>query len=244
MKILWFVLAFLVGPGELEAQDLASLTYLTEEYPLSSYLEGGLVKGFSVDVLRAVWKQAQVPPQPVQVLPWARAYEMIQTRPDQVLFAMARIPEREALFRWAGPIFRVRYVLAAHRGVSALGSLEAAKALRVGVVRGDVGERLLMGEGFAPERLDLSATMELAFQKLAGGRVDLAFISEKSLPEYEMKLGLPPGALVPVVTVSENPLYFAFSLDTPAAVVRQFQAALDAVDRQRRELVQAAGEVP
>ena len=38
------------------------------------------------------------------MIPWSRAYELIQRRPNVVLLQMSRSAERNPLFNWVGPV--------------------------------------------------------------------------------------------------------------------------------------------
>ena len=74
-------------------------------------MENGELKGYCVDILKAVWKNMGGSEQPILVLPWARGYAMVQKEPNHMLFAMARTPERENQFKWVGPIYYADYEL-------------------------------------------------------------------------------------------------------------------------------------
>ncbi|MDX7833812.1 hypothetical protein SJS03_21745, partial [Aeromonas dhakensis] len=64
------------------------------------------VTGLSVDLLKRMLEVSGIglDRKGIQLLPWARAYQMAQYDPNTVIFSMIRLPEREALFHWVGPI--------------------------------------------------------------------------------------------------------------------------------------------
>lgn len=94
------------------AQDSpAQITYMTEDYPPDNFVRNGTLTGYSVDLLKALWKKMGCPEQPIQVLPWARGYHNALEMPNHMLFTMARTPEREKLFHWVGPIYRTQIAL-------------------------------------------------------------------------------------------------------------------------------------
>lgn len=122
------------------ADEVSRLLYMTEEYHPYNYTRNGSVEGVSVDILHEVWRRLGVESFPtVRVYPWARAYRMLGKREGTVLFSTARIPEREGLFQWAGPISTVRFVLIGlkHKNIR-LSCMEDVQAYSVGTVRHDM----------------------------------------------------------------------------------------------------------
>jgi polar amino acid transport system substrate-binding protein len=47
----------------------------------------------------------------IEFLPWTEGYQRAQKEKNTVLFSTARLPEREKLFKWVGPIRPVKGVL-------------------------------------------------------------------------------------------------------------------------------------
>ncbi len=121
------VAALLLAAGCLAARETAAgpggpagpvnLTYYTEEHPPYNYRVNGTLKGFAVDLLEAVSAKAGRPVtrDEVRVAPWSEGYQAALAGNGTVLFAMARLPEREQSFRWVGPIYTDRNVLFAKR---------------------------------------------------------------------------------------------------------------------------------
>ncbi|MGE4423770.1 MAG: substrate-binding periplasmic protein [Pseudodesulfovibrio sp.] len=227
--------------GGCPADRLAGYTWLTEEYYPFNYLENGVMRGVSVDLLRMVWAELGTPEQRVESMPWARAYERLQHEPDTVLFCMARTPEREHAFRWAGPIASVRFVLIARKDRHIrLDSLNDLKGLAVGTLREDVSDTLLAGyQGVAS--IQPVARMRQNISKLMTGRLDLVAYEEGCWRKITARDGLDPDSFETVYVLRETPVYYAFHPDTPAEVVDAFQAALDRVKARPgyRELLDA-----
>lgn len=85
----------------------ANIQAVTEELPPYNYRDrDGLVTGLSVDLLQRMVDRSKLSldSKGVQLLPWARAYQMALHQPNTVIFSIVRLPEREALFHWVGPI--------------------------------------------------------------------------------------------------------------------------------------------
>lgn len=209
------------------ADASAGLTWVTEEYYPFNFREGDTVRGISADLLRLVWAELGEPEQPIYLLPWARAYKQALGTRGMVLFSTARTPEREALFKWAGPIAHVRFVLAARRDAGVrIGRPEDLAGLRVGTLRDDVSDALL-----APWRsichVESVADMDQNLRKLDAGRIELVAYEEASLRLLLRRQGRDPDEYETVFVLKEIPVFYAFHISTDDALVRRFQRALD-----------------
>lgn len=229
----------------LSAAEPEDLTYITEDYAPSNYLENGKLTGIAVELLRAMWKEMGVPEQGIEVLPWARGYARIQKEDRCVLFAMTRSAARESLFKWVGPIYRGRYTLysSASAPVS-LANLEEAKNYRIGVIREDFSEKDLLNRGFPPETLVPVDTVEQLFRLLEIRRVDLLYLYDDTLRVFAPMVGTRLEDYHRSLVVSQNVMYYAFSRSTEDALIARFQRALDQVDAERRAIVLRYGVTP
>ncbi|EGB14884.1 extracellular solute-binding protein family 3 [Pseudodesulfovibrio mercurii] len=211
------------------AVALMGYTWLTEEYYPFNYTENGRIKGVSADLLRMVWDELGIPPQTIESMPWARAFERMEHEPGIVLFCMARTPEREHAFRWAGPIAQVRFALIARKDRHVrMDSLDDIKGLSVGTLREDISDTLL-ADYRGTASIQPVAHMHQNISKLMTNRLDLVAYEETSWRKIAARHDLDPDAFETVYVLRETPVYYAFRADTPAEVVAAFQAALDRV---------------
>ncbi|MDD3310732.1 transporter substrate-binding domain-containing protein [Pseudodesulfovibrio sp.] len=212
-----------------QAGPFENLSYLSEEYYPFTHNDHGEVQGISVDLLRRVWARLGVQEQPIDVLPWARAYELARLQPGTMLFSMARTPERESLFRWAGPILEVRFMLFAKKDRKIrIENFSQLAGRSVGIVRGDVAHTILEAKSPACI-LDAVSDMRQNVRKLMENRLDMVAYEEHAWPSLIRRIGLDPAQFETVFLLRETPVYFAFHRDVPQPVVAQFQQALDAV---------------
>ena len=209
--------------------SLADIKYMTEEYYPYNYTEDGTLKGLSVDLLRLTWKELGLNPQPIESLPWARAYQRLQNEHGTMLFSMARTAERERQFLWAGPIKVVRFVLIAKRkrGIR-LNNLQDLAGFTVGTLREDISDTLLVKYRDIA-RIEAVADMRQNIAKLVSNRLDMVAYEEDSWQKVAARTGLSPDDFETVYVLSETPVYYAFHLETPVSLVQTFQCALDRV---------------
>lgn len=239
--LLALVLLVFVAPAYAAGPE--QLTYLTEEYPPANYMENGTLKGYAVDVLKAMWKKMGVPEQPIEVINWARAYRRAETTPNTMVFTMTRNAERENLFQWVGPIYKSRYVLVGRAGRTfQLGSPSDAGRYRVGVIRDDVGHKLIREAGIPDDKLEKVGDFRQLLKMLDADRVDLLCVSDTLIPTVSQWSKLKSGDLTETLVISEVSIHYAISKGTDPTLVKRFQSALDAIEPERRRILKTYQE--
>ncbi|BBN81737.1 hypothetical protein PA25_17220 [Pseudoalteromonas sp. A25] len=115
----------------------------------------------------------------IEIVPWARAYEMTLTQPNTILFSMAKTPERAPLFHWLFKLTTLNYdFYTLDKPSLQLTSMEQALLYTTVAIRGSYEESKLTNLGFeVGKNLVLVADMASAWQMLDKGRVDTIFAS-------------------------------------------------------------------
>jgi polar amino acid transport system substrate-binding protein len=225
----WMAIALIAFAIPWAACPAQGLRIYTEISPPLQYLgPDGQLSGFSVDLVREIQKRTGNT-DAIESVPWVRGYNELQTRPDVVLFTMARNEERDPLFQWVGPIHELSYqfyVRADFR--TAINKLEDAKKLKlIGVYKEDVREQYLLKMGFT--NLDRSIDNTVIVKKLMDRRID-AFVSRPDAIDQIMKTaGFRPEDVRGVYTFMKLPGYIAFSKATPPEIVQAWTTALDGI---------------
>lgn len=216
-----------------------SIRVVTEEYPPYNYAKDGDVQGVSTAVVRAVLAEAGIEA-PIQLMPWARAYDLALHSENVLIYSITRTPAREDLFKWIGQVAPSAWFLYALRGREIpLKTLEDAKAYRIATVYQDVGEQFLLERGF-DSKLNLQSSNRYAhnYEKLKLGRVDL-WITNGVVAAYLVReAGDDPAqqlkAALQLHELGGEGLYMAFSHTTSDAVVERFRRAFEALRRDGR----------
>ena len=220
------------------------IKYFTEDYPPSNFVEKGEIKGYAVDLLKAMWRQMKVAEQPIEVTNWA-AFNHVESTPNTMLFAMTRNAERENKFLWIGPIYNNRYVLIGRADRKYAVSTPAdAVRYRVGVIRDDIGQKLMLEAGVPENKLEKVADFRQLVKMLKADRIDMIAATITVLPSFAGYGDFKASELKPLATVKDAPLYFAFNKDTDARLVARFQNALRAVEPERRRTLKKYGLTP
>ncbi|XXJ21072.1 substrate-binding periplasmic protein [Desulfovibrio caledoniensis] len=219
----------LASPGQAhESSDPAEgLTYLTEEFRPLNYTVDGRPTGLSVVLLKLIWKEMGVPEQPIQVMPWPRIYDSAQRDQHVVIFSMYRTEEREASFKWVGPIVKGRLALFALRSRNLRpGSLKDLAGHKIASLRDIAAATKMLRAGFP---LVYTSSAEHAFQLLESGRVDALALDEFKFRQTITATNAPPDAFEAILVLSEDSLYYAFSRDASDELIARFQRALDTI---------------
>jgi len=207
------------------------LSYMTEHMPPFTFKENGKITGFSMKLLRLVWKQMGVEPQSVWMLPWARAYIKLKNEENAVLFTISRSAHREHFFKWVCPItFGSRHVfLAKKERKIKISSLEDSKKYVIGTVIDDVVEQTLIQNGFKESELHRVSSLIQNVQKLKQNRIDLIAQSEASINGVIIEYGFDPNLYESVYLIMQVQSCFAFNPAVPDTLINKFQSALDQV---------------
>lgn len=208
----------------------SDLLIVTEELPPYNYEENGVAKGMSTEVVQAVLAETGLQAE-ILFLPWARSYLMAQTRKNTLIYSMARIPEREALFEWVGivcPISTSFFKLASNDDIE-IGSLDDARDYVIGVTLKNVNHTYLESKGFT--RFELESQDLINMRKLAHGRIDLVPFDEASFYYQVRRDGMDPDLFEPVYRLEDLSkfLYMAFSKNSDPALVERFRLGLQTI---------------
>lgn len=203
---------------------------LTENFPPYNMAINGKnfarednLHGIAVDIVREMFKRAGVNYSMTLRFPWERIYKLALEKPGYGVFVTARLPEREALFKWVGPIGPDDWVLLG-RGDSiiTLGSLEEAKQYSVGAYKGDAIADHLEKQGLQPVT---TLRDQLNAKKLMAGQIDLWATGDPAGRYLAKQAGV--SGLKTILRFDSAELYLALNTDVPDEVVRKLQAELD-----------------
>jgi len=224
--LLWLCLWFAVSASA----DVTELQILTEETPPDTYFDqdAGKAAGFVVEVVEELLKRTGIKAKggEIQVIPWARGYQKLETEPDVMLFETTRSEKREHLFKWVGPVApRVKWLwkLKSNRVLKA-NTLEEATQYTVGGVRGFSSAEHLESLGF---RVEYSNKEQYMYDMFFIGRVDLVNATELVAAYHAKRFGYQFSDMEKVVAFDDRyDYYLALSKEVPDEVVKRLQQAL------------------
>ena len=216
--ILGLALAMTFAPFSASAE---TLRLVTETYPPLNYLENGQIKGSSMDQIALIMKEANIP-YSVEIMPWARALALAEIEPYFCVFTAVRNAEREARFKWVGPLMKSRTMLIRKQGAKvAPTTLDQAKAYIIGTQRGDFTHDILKANNFP--KIDLATDLDLSLKKLMSGRTDLMPVSEK----YYERLKRDGAQIETVLTLAQSAYAIACNPSVSDSTIASMQQELD-----------------
>jgi len=241
--ILFTAPAFNVPEAKAETA-FPKLNLLTEEWKPYHYLEDGVVKGQTADLLVRILQAvgSSQGREDIEVLPWARAYLRAQVEPNTVLFSTSRTPERENLFKWAGPILKFdSYFIGKKEKAFKIERSEDLHEYKVGVVIDSASAIYAKRHGIPEANTTFNSQGILNIKMLEAGRIDLIPIQWENFERLALEAGVTPSDYEPVFPAATVRLNFAFNLDTPDWVVERFQSAFEEI-LEAREREDGSGE--
>jgi polar amino acid transport system substrate-binding protein len=215
------------------------LRIITEVYPPYNFVDkNNNIVGQSTEIVQAIMQKTGAQAT-IEVMPLSQGLAIAEKGPRVAIYSLNRTPQREDLFKWAGPIGYYEQAFYAKRG-SATGAIvlfysqleDAKKVEKIGVYQGDAGAQFLESQGFT--NLDYSLTDAEALKKLMDGTVQLWLGNKDGLAITAAQAGVNPDDLVmmPAVVIRAD-LYIAFSKDIPNSTVIAWQTALDALKSEK-----------
>ncbi|MEH6348018.1 MAG: transporter substrate-binding domain-containing protein [Bermanella sp.] len=145
---------------------------ITNDFPPYSYIENGKFKGLATEVVEAILTDLGMDYE-IKQYPWARAYQIVTTQKNVLIYTLARTPVREGVFNFIGevaPRTIYFYKLKSRKDIE-IESLEGLKKYKYGVVQGYATHKKLMELGVKDIQTVVSDIQNI--QKLAKGRIDL-----------------------------------------------------------------------
>uniref|UniRef100_UPI0030DD02A5 substrate-binding periplasmic protein n=1 Tax=Pseudomonas sp. RL_15y_Pfl2_60 TaxID=3088709 RepID=UPI0030DD02A5 len=228
-------LLLMSGVARAEIDENYRMVLLTENFPPynmaingKNFAQEDNLDGIAVDIVREMFKRAGIQYNLTLRFPWDRIYKLALEKPNYGVFVTARLPEREKLFKWVGPIGPDDWVLLG-RGDSTitLNNLEDAKQYKVGAYKGDAIAEHLQQQGLTPVtalRDQLNAT------KLVSGQIDLWATGDPAGRYLAKQEGI--SGLKTILRFDTAELYLALNKEVPDEVVQKLQAELDKMRKE------------
>ncbi|WP_367989015.1 substrate-binding periplasmic protein [Vibrio sp. NTOU-M3] len=226
----WICIFILALSTQALSAQLNELTFITEEYPPYNYVENGRTQGIAVDLLLEASEVAGTPLKREEILvqPWARGYRSTLVKNNTVLFSTTRTELREHLFQWVGPLSDTRIVVLAKKSLGAkiISPVDLAK-FRIGVIRDDVGEQLLLELGVPRNSMVESSHAEILANQLYKGRTDLWAYEENVAKWWLSQAGYDLNQFEVVYVLQQGELYYAFNANISEEIVASLQNAIN-----------------
>lgn len=233
MIISLFIYAGINIPSS-HSQEPEKLHVMVDDNPPYNYAEGGELRGISIDLLSLIFEKMgfRLRKEDIEFIPWARGYEEAQRKAGTLLCTTARIPEREELFKWVGPIGVSRIALLARKGSNiTISSLDDVAQYGVEVVKNDTGEAMVIRSNIPESVVGQSLTVWSSLYKLLHGDVKLVAFDETIAQHVVSRMGHNIDVLDVVYILGEENLYYALNKRFQDSFITKMQQTLDTLKK-------------
>ncbi|MBV4460810.1 ABC transporter substrate-binding protein [Pseudomonas sp. COR58] len=234
IKRLLLVLAsasvLLFNTARAEDSPDTGLVLLTENFPPYNMAKNGKnfaqdenIDGIATDIVREMFKRAGLTYSLTLRFPWERVYKLALENPGYGAFVMARLPDREKLFKWVGPIGPDDWIMLARADSKiTLETLNDARKYKIGAYKGDAIAQTLTKQGLKPA---VVLRDQDNAKKLVSGQIDLWATGDPAGRYLARQDGVT--GLKTVLRFNSAQLYLALNKEVPDETVARLQAALD-----------------
>lgn len=221
--------AWILGDG------LRQIKYLTEGYYPYTFKEGDIPKGISVDILRYIFSRYDIdlPEDHFVFGTWEDVYRTTLAQNNTALSILARSPERENLFLWAGPIDKTPIQLFCLRDTEERLKNASLSEMKIGTITDDIAATALVDAG--GEDIVYSSDPAEQIWMLENGTID--GWAYASLPGHQLinQYASDPTSIIPMRTLKTYDFYIAFNQNTSTRIVQSFQDMLDIIRTEKDE---------
>lgn len=208
LRFLWAIPWVLLGAtsAAMAQADMSKIKILTEDYPPYSYKnEQGEVDGINTQKVKAALKKLNLNV-PMEIQPWARAYQTAKEGENIFLFTASRTPERDKDFKWVTVLSKSDVSVYALKSKEfKIGSLDDLKKFKMSGVIGYRYLPFLTEKGFKTGdegTIELTTNDESNFKKLMAERVDLMLSNSDQIGYFAKKLNVDASKLERVYEIS------------------------------------------
>lgn len=223
------------------------LTFLTEENPPLNFTRDGKLVGLATAVVREVARRSELAAD-IRLVAWSEAFKRAQTEASVCAFSTARLPARNSMFQWVGPIARGYWSAFALEGFADyVPRVDDLKKYRIGVVS-DARARYLRQRGFlnlVEVEKDADNPAKLTLDPKKDGGIDPWVTQGMMAAEIARKAGVGPVKEI-FAGIMNQEYWLACNLQMPKGTIRSLTEALDGMrkDGAYRKLTDARSLAP
>ncbi|GGA69846.1 hypothetical protein GCM10011369_09390 [Neiella marina] len=200
----------------------ATIKLLIYDYPPLIAIKGqAQPSGHAIELIKPLFLQAGVPYQFVEQ-PLRRAIYQAAQKQNYCTFPVIRTQQREASFRWIGPISINRYGLYGHPELHhKLVTLNDAKSYKIGAYAGSAVAEYLSQNGFS---IDQTNSIEQGLQMLKHSRIDFWVADTQSIRQASKTANM--AKLSPSLSFYTSMSFMACNLETTDSDLLALEAEL------------------
>jgi len=212
------------------------LSILTEHLAPFQIVSEKAIGGISTEIIEATLNESGYQ-YSIEAYPWTSSYHRAKHEKNTCIYSLARIPDREPLFKWVGHITTSTISFyALTRNQITITDLEDAKKYKIAVIKDDVTHHFLISNGFVEgENFYVMNNYDALLQllEIPSRRIDLVILND-DLISSRVKSQKEASKYKSVHLLKELSLnfYFACSLNTEQSIVDKLVKVMQKLEQQ------------
>ena len=221
--LLLLFLSLFLGLGAPCAEE--ELLVVTEQFPPFNFQKDNEIQGLSTVIVRKILEGARLKYR-IELVPWKRAYNSALSRPNTLIYTMAKTDSRKDNFHWIGKISNRKVSLFRLRCRQDLKNMTldvAKKKAKIASVQGDASTENIIAMGFSVENLTVIRDVtdsNLCMNHVIKGRSDYFPMNPYSL-KYRIDTGEVPDLFADQFVIKDaDGYYIAANIKTDPAIIK------------------------
>ncbi|MFW5499153.1 MULTISPECIES: substrate-binding periplasmic protein [unclassified Maridesulfovibrio] len=226
-KILIIILLLGIA-GNAQAYEL---TIFADNWPPYNFKKNNKVVGISTELIEAALQKAEIKYK-IVIRPFKRALITVQKNPNTMLYTVARVPQREDLYSWIGPLHprKVYLFKLKNRTDIQIDNVEDIKKYYTGVLLGGSIEHFFVSHAFHNKSYYSVSNSEQLLKILFKKRIDLIPGDPLDLAYQMNTLGYNYSELeIAYLLTEEGGYYMVANKKAPANLLEKIQKSLEEV---------------
>lgn len=200
-------------------------------YPFNYLDEKGNIVGKSTKVVKAILNDSGLDYE-IEINPWSRAFNLVTSQPNVLIYSILRTPDREDLFYWFCPISKLErhkvYKLTARTDI-AVNAEEDIKKYTTGVTGNTFLHKYMTGLGFVDgKNLQVNSDDSVSINMFIAGRIDLLVSLDSSMKRKLNQKVLNKSIVTSLMTLPTKaypPICMALSKKSPIRLMKIIRQA-------------------
>lgn len=212
------------------------LSILTEHLAPFQIVTPKAIGGISTEIIEATLSESGYQ-YSIEAYPWTSSYHRAKHEKNTCIYSLARIPERELLFKWVGHITTSTISFYALKNNELMvNSLEDAKKYKIAVIKDDVTHHFLLSNGFVEgENFYVMNNYDALLQllEMPSRQIDLVIINDDLInSRVKNKAEVSKYKSVHMLKGLSLDFYFACSLNTEQDIVNKLTNVMKKLEQQ------------
>lgn len=214
-------------------EAIETIQLYTEEKPPNNFLgkkKKNEITGIATEIVEKIFKISNINYN-IEIIPWARGYDLTLKNKNIGLYSAARTPEREKLFKWVGPLVDNNWVFLAKKNSKIkIKNILEAKKYRIGVYNKSALTDFLIQNGFSKsQNLEITYDDNLNPLKLENNRINLWAINNNAGKYIANKLNL---KVKKIYSIKNVKMYLIFNKDTDDIIIKNLSKSLEKIRKE------------